>query len=77
MICCKGKEYSGRAKVSSLKKGIRRVANPQPYKLIDFLSEGNYDINEDDWDMVENILLNHQLLFRARGYANKDIMNRL
>ena len=27
--------------------------------------------------MVEGILLNHQLLFRARGYANKEIMNRL
>ena len=52
MICCKGKEDSGRAKVSSLKRGIRRVANPQPYKLIDFLEEGNYDISEDDWDLV-------------------------
>lgn len=27
--------------------------------------------------MVESILLNHQLLFKARGYANKEIMNRL
>jgi len=34
-------------------------------------------MTDTDWDLVEDILLNHQLLFRARGFANKDIMNRM
>ena len=46
-------------------------------KNIELLEEGDFNLMEEDWDMVENILLNHQLLFRAKGFANKEIMNRL
>ena len=41
------------------------------------LADSEYELTDIDWDLVEDILLNHQLLFRARGYANKDIMNRM
>ena len=52
MLCHKGTMDSGRAKISSLKKGIRRVPNVPIQQNVDCLEEGNFDLNEDDWDLV-------------------------
>ena len=52
MLCHKGNADNGRSKISSLKKGIRRCPNITTQKNLDQLEEGNYDLTEDDWDMV-------------------------
>lgn len=74
---CLNNELVGRAKAAILKKTHRRMQRTATKNNVEPLEEGCYQMTDKDWDMVEDILLNHQLLFKARGYANKEIMNRL
>jgi len=41
------------------------------------LAEGKFTVGEEDWDMVERTLLSHHLLFKAKGYANREISSNL
>ena len=68
-----------RAKTMSLKNRQLRTArfihSPSPSTA--GATAGDFEVTEEDWNLVEGTLQKHYLLYKAKGYAAKEIVNNL